>query len=436
MAEGPIHRKTIQQNLVNYISHNLGKKAEKDKETEKEKTDSKNSSGKGTKADRTSTNSASHPNRPKTGAQGQGAPSTQSSTTKPVPRRQTPSEQHTTQTRNSTPGSTIPPKSRTPPSLEKANKPQKRLNMEDNNMEIDAQTINNSRVEESRSITRSNIIEGTTRQNDMSRPTTNIDETRSNKTLETTPRGDNRSGATRQNNEATGSNANVTLETTRRNKEETRNNDSTPIDSNIADSTDSTEAIVTNPFETEDSGNEGETLDDLGPELVKMGRILAREITKSLSRALIPLQNEINDLKTTNRTPPGVSDWQRLKDENEKLHTKVYQLELNNSKLQMKLSRMEDKLVDNNLLFFGINELEGETEQDRYSVILEVIASTFVGPTQEIRLEQAKNVMIESLTRKGRYNPSKIRPISVSFMHLRDQVNLLMNRKYCLMEFL
>ena len=302
--------------------------------------------------------------------------------------------------------------------------------MEDNNMEIDAQTINNSRVEESRSITRSNIIEGTTRRNDMSWPTTNIDETRSNKMLETTPRGNNRSGATRQNNEATGSNANVMLETTRRNKEETRNNDSTPIDSNIADSTDSTEAIVTNPFETEDSENEGKTLDDLGPELVKMGRILAREITKSLSRALIPLQNEINNLKTTNRTPPGVSDWQRLKDENEKLHTKVYQLELNNSKLQMKLSRIKDKLVDNNLLFFGINELEGETEQDRYSVILEVIASTFVGPTQEIRLEQAKNVMIESLTWKGRYNPRKIRPISVTFTHLCDQVNLLMNRKY------
>ena len=75
----------------------------------------------------------------------------------------------------------------------------------------------------------------------------------------------------------------------------------------------------------------------------------------------------------------------------------------------MKLSRIDDKLVDNNLLLFGINELEGEIEQDRYSVILEVISSTFVGPTQEIRLEQAKNVMIESLTRKGRYKPRKIR---------------------------
>ena len=340
-------------------------------------------------------------------------------------RGQTSSEQHTTQTRNSTPGSTIPAKSRTPPSLEKANKPQKRLNMEDNNMEIDPQTIDNSEVEENRSITRSNDIEGTTRRNDMSRPTTNIDETRSNKTLETTPRGDNRSGATRQNNGATGSNVNVMLETTRHNKEETRNNDSTPTDS-----TDSTEAIMTNPFETEDLENEGKTLEDLGLELAKMGRILTREITKSLSRALIPLQNEINDLKTNNSTPPSVSNWRRLKDENEKLHTKVHQLELNNSKLQMKLSRIKDKLVENNLLFFGINELEGETEQDRYSVILEVIASTFVGPTQEIRLEQAKNVMIESLTRKGIYNPRKIRPISVTFTHLCDSVNLLMNRKY------
>ena len=346
-----------------------------------------------------------------------------------MPHGQTPSEQHTTQTRNSTPGSTIPAKSRTPPSLEKANKPQKRLNMEDNIMEIDPQTINNSKVDENRSITSSNEIEGTTRQNDMSRLINNTDETRSNKTPETTPRSnsDNRIGITRQNNEATGSNANVTLETTRRNSEEIGNNDLTLTDGSAANTI---EATVANLFEIEDSENEGETLDDLGPELAKMGRILAREITKSLSRALIPLQNEINNLKTTNSTPPGVNDWQQLKDENEKLHTKVHQLELNNSKLQMKLSRIEDKLVDNNLLLFGINELEGETEQDRYSVILEVISSTFVGPTQEIRLEQAKNVMIESLTRKGRYNPRKIRPISVTFMHLCDSINLLMNRKY------
>ena len=127
MAEGPIHHKTIQQNLVNYISHNLGRKADKEKEMEKEKSDCKSSSAKGIKADRTSTNSISHPNRQKAGAQGPSAPSSQSSTTKPMPCGQTLSEQNTTQIRNNTPSNSIPAKSCTPPSLEKANKPQKKV---------------------------------------------------------------------------------------------------------------------------------------------------------------------------------------------------------------------------------------------------------------------------------------------------------------------
>ena len=63
-------------------------------------------------------------------------------------------------------------------------------------------------------------------------------------------------------------------------------------------------------------------------------------------------------------------------------------------------------------------------------MVLDVISSTFMGPTHETRLEQAKNVMIESLIRKVRYNPRKIRPISVTFTHLRDSTNILMNRKY------
>ena len=69
--------------------------------------------------------------------------------------------------------------------------------------------------------------------------------------LETTPRSntDNRSGITRQNNGATGGNANVSLENTRRNDEDTGNNDPTLIDGST---TTTTEATVTNPFETED----------------------------------------------------------------------------------------------------------------------------------------------------------------------------------------
>ena len=173
-------------------------------------------------------------------------------------------------------------------------------------MEIDPQTGKNNMVEENRNIISSNEINGTTRQNDMNQLSNTTDKTRCNNTLVTTPRSntDNRSGITRQNDGATGGNTNVSLENTRRNDDVAGSNDLTLVDGST------TEATVTNPFETEEVEDEGETLDDLGPELAKMGRILAREITKWLSKALIPLQNEINDLKTTNSTPLGGNDWQ------------------------------------------------------------------------------------------------------------------------------
>ena len=204
----------------------------------------------------------------------------------------------------------------------------------------------------------------------------------------------------------------------------------TTIENNTQQEPKNTETKVENPFETEDCDDEGESLDDLGPELAKMGRILAREITKSLSKALIPLQNEINDLKTTNQNAGSIEQWQQLREENDKLNMKVHQLELRNHKLQQKLNRIEDKLVDNNLLFFGISEMEGESEQDRYATVLEVISSTYIGQTHEIRMQQARCILIESLIRKGRFNQRKPRPIAVTFTHQRDVREILTNRKY------
>ena len=89
--------------------------------------------------------------------------------------------------------------------------------------------------------------------------------------------------------------------------------------------------VVENPYET--GGGEDEKLEDLGPELAKMGRILAREIIRSLSNALIPLQNEINELKTLNSVTPSSSMMQDILEENDRLKTKVDQLELNNIKI-------------------------------------------------------------------------------------------------------
>ena len=274
-------------------------------------------------------------------------------------------------------------------------------------MEADLQIENPDLVQENPNITRSNEMETITRQHEDPSSTNASDATSSNCTpvvatdsnIVKSSSFEEQECATRQNN-------------TQMNIEET------------------TEAKVSNPFKMEDEEDEGEFLDDLGPELAKMGRILTREITKSLSKALIPLQQEINELKASNQNTGNVEQWHHLKDENDKLNTKVHQLEIRNHKLQEKLNQIEDKLVDNNLLFFGISEMDGESEQDRYAIVLEVISSTFIGQTREERMQQASNVMIESLVRKGRYNQRKSRPISVTFTHQKDLGDILMNRKY------
>ena len=121
---------------------------------------------------------------------------------------------------------------------------------------------------------------------------------------------------------------------------------------------------------------------------------------------------------------------QDIIEENDRLKTKVDQLELHNIKLKEKLNCIEDKLLENNLLFFGISEKDGEMEYERYSIILDIVSTTFVGPNYDLQLNQARQIQIEKLVRKGRYSQNRTRPISVTFAHQRDLQELLANRKY------
>ena len=84
----------------------------------------------------------------------------------------------------------MPVKSCTPPSLEKADKPQKWLNLASKNIEVDPHTENHTVSHESLNITSSNKISDATRQNIVMDQNTPGDETRSN-TIVTTATGSN-----------------------------------------------------------------------------------------------------------------------------------------------------------------------------------------------------------------------------------------------------
>ena len=118
----------------------------------------------------------------------------------------------------------------------------------------------------------------TTRHNDEATATRhNQQSSRHNEDTSTT-RNNNEITTPRQNQQMVEGNENTA--TPRGNIEETMTNG--PASASAAP------IIVENPMEVEGMETD-KSLDDLGPELAKMGRILAKEITKSLSNALIPL---------------------------------------------------------------------------------------------------------------------------------------------------
>ena len=429
MAESSEHKK-CQQNLLNYVSCNLNTKVEKEKEKEitkekgKTKSDGKSSSD---SISATSGPKQQRQQRPKQGAQGLGIQSAISSMNKlnahgtyPVNNKQPPAK-----TKGNTPNTTQTPKTRTPPSLEHTKPPPKKLNLEERAMEIDTGTQ----------------CAGILRDNEVGKDNLNVTRQDTNECASTAIRSNIESdeNTTRCNlakqdvNEGkntTRSNAESDEIITRRNftvveictSSNEFSNDETTINKN--------NAKVENPYEVEMDGDDDETLEDLSPEFAKMGRILAREITKSLSKALIPLQREINELKESQNSNHHKNDMQEILEGNDRLKTKVDQLKTFNVKLKNKLNHIEDKLLENNLLFFGVSEKEGETKYERYNVILDIISTTFVGPNYETQVQQTRQIQVEKLVRRGRYSQNKTRPISVTFAHQRDLQELLANRKY------
>ena len=156
MEENKQEQRKIQQNLLNYVSHNLTNK--KDKPKEKERSDSKSSTGRETKtsadkagkAGATNVTSGLKQQRPKTGAGTSASGSITQSTTSSNNRESMQGGSAKIGTKTITPMSNQTPKTRTPPSIERSNPPPKKLNMEMNA----SQSHSSPKIDD---ITRSNI---------------------------------------------------------------------------------------------------------------------------------------------------------------------------------------------------------------------------------------------------------------------------------------
>ena len=159
----------------------------------------------------------------------------------------------------------------------------------------------------------------------------------------------------------------------------------------------------------------------LNPELTE----LKRQIFAGFETLLAPIKKEIKELKDDHKT---LFEGQTTTCA-PKIERKFVQSEERQKKLESRISRLEDQLLEKNVIFQGVHEEEYEDKSDIKAQIVKAIANTMDGDDYEAKKSLAGQTSIDSVERVGKYNPLRIRPVKVKFREKKDVDHLFKNRK-------
>ena len=101
-----------------------------------------------------------------------------------------------------------------------------------------------------------------------------------------------------------------------------------------------------------------------------------------------------------------------------------------NCELNRRLTNLENRLLESNIILTGVREGVSETDEERKEMIYKIISDTVLGRTFDERLLTAKTMLIKSSRRLGRYSTMYNRPILVELATKEDAEYLLTNRTY------
>ena len=148
---------------------------------------------------------------------------------------------------------------------------------------------------------------------------------------------------------------------------------------------------------------------------------MERRLTQSMQEMIAPLKSSINSLVVSQH------DWEQQKNdvqflhaEQEQLNVIIKEVEAKNNKLENRVKKLEDRLMENNLIMHGVREGKWELDSTRNELVIQAIANTVEADTNAAKLDIAKKIPITSITHVGRYNPSRSRPIKISFASKSD----------------
>ena len=115
----------------------------------------------------------------------------------------------------------------------------------------------------------------------------------------------------------------------------------------------------------------------------------------------------------------------------ENVETQVSELWNDMDSIKLKLNQLENKSLECNLIFRGVEESLNETEDALKDKIHQIISETFNYHDEQSRLSTARCCIIRRCKRLGRPNPHRPRPISAEFESRKD-VDAILEYKYYL----
>ena len=153
-------------------------------------------------------------------------------------------------------------------------------------------------------------------------------------------------------------------------------------------------------------------------------------IDTSIKDALRVIQTSLNTAVENNVTVHSHTvELKGLRDENSRLNRKVQQLTAEQNRMKQQLTKIENRSLENSLIIRGLPEDFKETEQMLGEKIHGVLSKIMQGETDDIKLANAKQIIIKGSRRLGRPNRQRTRPVSLELFHKQD-VDFILENKF------
>ena len=145
------------------------------------------------------------------------------------------------------------------------------------------------------------------------------------------------------------------------------------------------------------------TAQQLPPDL----QLLYDSLSKKIDEKIEPVESKLSSLIGSEfNLPKHIEDVNEIKIQHKNLERKLVTVERENESLKQRLTNLEDKILEHNIVVSGIEEGQWEEDEQRVNKINCELAKLFTVETQDEAVKGITKLDIMSTERLGRYNPA------------------------------